>query len=187
MDRRYRNFKLATLVSALVWAGLAQAGPVTDQMLAAEAGVDIVLNTPVEEVIVAQGRVAGVVAGGKAWRSKGEQAAVGDEQAKGLAILVLAPLGRAFGSRPFFGELSLTQDLDHDPVKCGTLCRQAVRQGKKRPVGALRGSAEDHKLSIAELGLFGFLFGHNCLHRVAPARCRRFHCPQPGQEARGGR
>jgi len=38
MDRRYRNFKLATLVSALVWAGLAQAGPVTDQMLAAEAG-----------------------------------------------------------------------------------------------------------------------------------------------------
>ena len=38
MDRRYRNFKLAALVSALVWAGLAQAGPVTDQMLAAEAG-----------------------------------------------------------------------------------------------------------------------------------------------------
>src|SRR5689334_21210503 len=38
MDRRYRNFKLATLVSALVWAGLAQAGPVTDQMLAADPG-----------------------------------------------------------------------------------------------------------------------------------------------------
>jgi alcohol dehydrogenase (cytochrome c) len=38
MDRRYRNFKLAALMSALVWAGLAQAGPVTDQMLAAEAG-----------------------------------------------------------------------------------------------------------------------------------------------------
>ena len=35
-----------------------------------EAGVDIVLNTPVEEVIVANGRAAGVVAGGKGWRSK---------------------------------------------------------------------------------------------------------------------
>jgi len=36
MDGRYRNFKLAALVSALVCAGLAQAGPVTDQMLAAD-------------------------------------------------------------------------------------------------------------------------------------------------------
>jgi phytoene dehydrogenase-like protein len=34
-----------------------------------EAGVDIILNTPVEEVIVASGRAAGVVAGSKAWRS----------------------------------------------------------------------------------------------------------------------
>ena len=38
MDRRYRNFKVAALISALVWAGLVQAGPVTDQMLAADAG-----------------------------------------------------------------------------------------------------------------------------------------------------
>ena len=36
MDGRYRNFKLAALASALVCAGLAQAGPVTDQMLAAD-------------------------------------------------------------------------------------------------------------------------------------------------------
>jgi len=32
-----------------------------------EAGVDILLNTPVEEIIVNSGRAAGVVAGGKAW------------------------------------------------------------------------------------------------------------------------
>src|SRR4051812_7477327 len=35
-----------------------------------EAGVDIVLGTPVEEVIVNAGRAAGVVAGGKAWRGE---------------------------------------------------------------------------------------------------------------------
>jgi phytoene dehydrogenase-like protein len=34
-----------------------------------EAGVDILLSHPVEEIIVADGRAAGVVAGGKAWRS----------------------------------------------------------------------------------------------------------------------
>jgi alcohol dehydrogenase (cytochrome c) len=38
MDRRYCNFKLAALASALAFAGLAQAGPVSDEMLAAEAG-----------------------------------------------------------------------------------------------------------------------------------------------------
>ncbi|HUG45841.1 MAG TPA: NAD(P)/FAD-dependent oxidoreductase [Sphingomicrobium sp.] len=36
---------------------------------ARESGVDIVLNTPVEEIIVEHGRAAGVVAGGKARRS----------------------------------------------------------------------------------------------------------------------
>ena len=47
-------------------------GSITQAMARAcrEAGVDIVLNTPVEEVIVSGGRAAGVVAGGKAWRSK---------------------------------------------------------------------------------------------------------------------
>ena len=47
-------------------------GSITQAMARAcrEAGVDIVLNTPVEEVIVANGRAAGVVAGGKGWRSK---------------------------------------------------------------------------------------------------------------------
>src|SRR5205085_142841 len=46
-------------------------GSITQAMARAcrEAGVDIVLNTPVEEVIVADGRAAGVVAGGKAWRT----------------------------------------------------------------------------------------------------------------------
>ena len=38
MDGRYCTFKLAALVSALVLAGLAQAAPVTDQMLAADPG-----------------------------------------------------------------------------------------------------------------------------------------------------
>ena len=47
-------------------------GSITQAMAKAcrEAGVDIVLNTPVEEVIVSGGRAAGVVAGGKAWRAK---------------------------------------------------------------------------------------------------------------------
>jgi phytoene dehydrogenase-like protein len=46
-------------------------GSITQAMARAarERGVDIVLNTPVEEIIVERGRVAGVVAGGKAWRS----------------------------------------------------------------------------------------------------------------------
>jgi phytoene dehydrogenase-like protein len=44
-------------------------GSITQAMARAccEAGVDILLNMPVEELIVANGRAAGVVAGGKAW------------------------------------------------------------------------------------------------------------------------
>src|SRR4051812_25557466 len=47
-------------------------GSITQAMARAcrEAGVDILLNTPVEELIVANGRAAGVVAGGKAWRAE---------------------------------------------------------------------------------------------------------------------
>ena len=47
-------------------------GAITQAMASAcrEAGVDIVLGTPVEELIVAKGRTTGVVAGGKAWQSK---------------------------------------------------------------------------------------------------------------------
>jgi phytoene dehydrogenase-like protein len=47
-------------------------GAITQAMARAchEAGVDILLNTPVEEVIVDKGRAAGVVAGGKAWRAQ---------------------------------------------------------------------------------------------------------------------
>src|SRR6185503_6312275 len=47
-------------------------GSITQAMARAcrEAGVDIILNSPVEEVIVSGGRAAGVVAGGRAWRSK---------------------------------------------------------------------------------------------------------------------
>ena len=46
-------------------------GSITQAMAKAcrEKGVDILLNTPVEEVIVEQKRTAGVVAGGKAWRA----------------------------------------------------------------------------------------------------------------------
>jgi phytoene dehydrogenase-like protein len=46
-------------------------GSITQAMARAvrEQGVDIVLNTPVEEIIVEGGKAAGVVAGGKAWRS----------------------------------------------------------------------------------------------------------------------
>jgi len=46
-------------------------GSITQAMARAcrEKGVDILLNTPVEELIVERGQVAGVVAGGKAWRA----------------------------------------------------------------------------------------------------------------------
>lgn len=46
-------------------------GAITQAMARAarEAGVDIVLGTPVEEVIVEKGRAAGVVARGKTWRA----------------------------------------------------------------------------------------------------------------------
>jgi phytoene dehydrogenase-like protein len=46
-------------------------GAITKAMAKAarEAGVDILLNSPVEEVIVSKRRAAGVVAGGKAWPS----------------------------------------------------------------------------------------------------------------------
>ena len=46
-------------------------GSITQAMARAarEKGVDIVLNTPVEELIVERGRAVGVVAGDKAWRA----------------------------------------------------------------------------------------------------------------------
>ena len=46
-------------------------GSITQAMAKAcrEAGVDIVLNAPVSEIIVEKGRAAGVVAGGKSWRA----------------------------------------------------------------------------------------------------------------------
>src|SRR5690242_61432 len=53
-------------------------GSITQAMARAcrEAGVDIVLGTPAEEVIVDRGRAVGVVAGGKAWRAKSVVAGV---------------------------------------------------------------------------------------------------------------
>jgi len=47
-------------------------GAITQAMAKAarEAGVDILLNTPAEEIIVERGQAVGVVAGGKAWRAK---------------------------------------------------------------------------------------------------------------------
>jgi phytoene dehydrogenase-like protein len=47
-------------------------GSITQAMARAcrAAGVDIVLNTPVEEIVVSNGRASGVVAGGKAWPAK---------------------------------------------------------------------------------------------------------------------
>ena len=46
-------------------------GAITQAMAKAchEAGVDIVLNSPVSEIIVEKGRAAGVVSGGKSWRA----------------------------------------------------------------------------------------------------------------------
>src|SRR5690349_7949464 len=46
-------------------------GSITQAMARAcrEAGVDILLNTPADEIIVNNGRASGVVAGGKAWRA----------------------------------------------------------------------------------------------------------------------
>ena len=53
-------------------------GSITQAMARAcrEAGVDILLNTPVEEIIVDGGRAAGAVADGKAWRAKSVVAGV---------------------------------------------------------------------------------------------------------------
>ena len=53
-------------------------GAITQAMAKAarEAGVEIVLDTPVEEVIVEGGRAAGAVAGGKAYRAKAVVAGV---------------------------------------------------------------------------------------------------------------
>jgi phytoene dehydrogenase-like protein len=47
-------------------------GSITQAMASAcrEAGVDIILGTPVEEVIVDHGRAAGVVAAGRGWRAR---------------------------------------------------------------------------------------------------------------------
>src|SRR5690348_10105323 len=47
-------------------------GSITQAMAKAcrEAGVDIILNTPVEELIIANGRASGVVAEGKAYRAR---------------------------------------------------------------------------------------------------------------------
>jgi phytoene dehydrogenase-like protein len=46
-------------------------GAITQAMASAcrEAGVDIVLNSPVSEIIVEKGRAAGLVSGGKSWRA----------------------------------------------------------------------------------------------------------------------
>ena len=46
-------------------------GAITQAMAKAcrEAGVDIVLNAPVSEIIVEKGRAAGLVSGGKSWRA----------------------------------------------------------------------------------------------------------------------
>jgi len=53
-------------------------GSITQAMARAcrEAGVDILLSSPVEEIIVSDGRASGVVAGGKAWRAKSVVAGV---------------------------------------------------------------------------------------------------------------
>ncbi len=53
-------------------------GAITEAMARAarEQGVEIRLDTPVDEIIVEQGRAAGVVAGGKAWRAKAVAAGV---------------------------------------------------------------------------------------------------------------
>lgn len=47
-------------------------GSITQAMAKAcrEAGVDIVLNAPVSEIIVEKGRASGVVSGGKSWRAQ---------------------------------------------------------------------------------------------------------------------
>ncbi|MDB5721387.1 MAG: NAD(P)/FAD-dependent oxidoreductase [Alphaproteobacteria bacterium] len=47
-------------------------GAITQAMVRActELGVEIVLDTPVDEIIVQQGRAAGAIAGGKAWSAK---------------------------------------------------------------------------------------------------------------------
>jgi phytoene dehydrogenase-like protein len=53
-------------------------GAITQAMAKAcqEKGVEIVLDTPVEEIIVERGRVAGAVVGGRTWRAKAVAAGV---------------------------------------------------------------------------------------------------------------
>ena len=65
-------------------------GSITQAMAKAcrEKGVDILLNTPVEELIVERNRVAGVVAAGKAWRANTVVAGVNPK----LLFDQLAPL-----------------------------------------------------------------------------------------------
>ena len=62
--------------------------------------------------------------------AKGEQTAICDEQAKGLAIIVSAPVRRAIDGSSLFCELSLAQGLD-DFVERGALDGQALRKRKK--------------------------------------------------------
>jgi phytoene dehydrogenase-like protein len=66
-------------------------GSITQAMARAcrAAGVDIVLNTPVEEIVVAADRASGVVAGGKAWPAKSVVAGVNPK----LLFDRLVPLG----------------------------------------------------------------------------------------------
>ena len=63
---RRRAFRAPGAMRSAAWARSPRRWP----RRAARPGVDIVLNTPVEEIIVDKGRAAGVVAGGKAWRAR---------------------------------------------------------------------------------------------------------------------
>ena len=60
----------------------------------ARKGVEIVLDLPVDEIIVERGRAAGAVAGGKAWRAKAVAANVNP------ALPVREPAARTARSRP---------------------------------------------------------------------------------------
>ena len=78
-------------------------------------------------------------------------------------LLVTTPFSRAVNGPSLFDEFAFAQGLD-DFVEGGALNGQALREGKKRVVGALSGGVQDHELCVRELGCWRLGLGHGCLH-----------------------
>ena len=119
-----------------------------------------------------------------------------DAKARRPLLVMNKPRGRSSSSRrhsgaPFMVRRSSAcfrlRKVSTNLVTRCALYAQALRKRKERSVSMLGCGAQDDELGVTELGCSGFGFGHECLHRHAPARCRRFHRPEPGAKARRGR